>query len=186
MLTRDSYIAILEKRATAEGPVDNVEAAMKEVSSIQSDDKAYLGGLFTRADDVEKNQSKTISKLFPGESKKEPGAVLMKAAHYEAFVAAMGEHELLKTASPAYNEIVFRGFCDELEKIAALKAPNAAAVAAKGALRQAVSGDKVWDISRSAGAAGLGATAGRPKLAPAVQAMRAKAQQPWWKRLIGA
>lgn len=186
MLTRDSYIAILEKRASSEGPIDNVDVAMKEVNSIQNDDREYLGGLFTKAHDVEKGQSKMVSKLFPGDSKKEPGAVLMKTAHYEAFIEAMGEHELLKTASPAYNEVVFRGFCDELEKIAALKPPNAAAVAAKGALRQRVSGDKVWDLSRNAGAAGLGASAGRPKLAPAVQAMRDKAQQPWWKRVLGA
>ena len=122
MLTRDSYIAILEKRASAEDSQDNVDVANKEVSSIKSDSRDYLGGLFSRASDVQNNQSKTVSKLFPGNSKKEYGTVLMKTAH-TVFIESMVGRGLLKTASPAYTEVVFRGFCDELEKIAARISP---------------------------------------------------------------
>lgn len=179
MLTRDSYIAILEKRAEEEKkPVDNVEDADKAKASIFSEDRSYLGHLFDGTGEVEKSQTQLMNRLFPGSSKKESGTPLIKTAH-DIFTQAVFGHELLKHASPAYLEVAYRGFCNELEKIAAIKAQTMSQLGAKQDVGQRFGAQRVWNVSP----AGLGGeAASRQALAPAVQAMRAR---PWWKKLVG-
>lgn len=119
MLTRDNYIALLEKRAAEETAVDSQEMALSERNENRSDSRAQLDKLFANTGAVEKNQSKEVSKLFPGKSEKEPGPILMKIAQ-RAFDQAVlrAEGGVLKTASAEYRAVAFRSFCSELEKIA--------------------------------------------------------------------
>lgn len=120
MLTRDAYIAILEKRAADEqAAVDSAEVASDEVASNRDDNRAYLKGLFEQAGAVEKGQSKQIGKLFPGNEDKVSGNVFLKVAR-QMFDEAFGQVEdgHIKTASPHYREVAFHAFVNELEKIA--------------------------------------------------------------------
>lgn len=114
MITRDTYIALLEKRASE----DNLQTAMSELSSNRTDSNDRLKKLFDNSSSVEKTDSKHVGKLFPGKSKKEVGNELMKIAR-DLFKSALTETELLKTSEPAYVEVAFRGFLRELEKIGA-------------------------------------------------------------------
>lgn len=117
-LTRDDYIACLEKRATAE---DNQDVALGELAANRTDSRAQLGHLFDQAGASEKGQSKQIAKLFPGKEEKESGHVLLKVARElfdTAFDCLEGEGHF-KTAAANYREIVFRGYVDELAKIGA-------------------------------------------------------------------
>lgn len=125
MLTRDSYVALLEKRASAEvGPEtsvpanDSAEATNAEVAKTRADDHTYLSGLFTKAEAVQSDQSSTMKHLFPGaEGTKVYGNPFIKAAFYRG----IRERNLLKTASPIHCELAFNSFCDELEKIASAR-----------------------------------------------------------------
>ena len=122
MLTRDHYIALLEKRAADESAAssyDGQATAIKEYGENKADNKNYLGGLFDNTGSVEKSQSSLASKLFPGKGEKESGQVLMKVARAlfdDAVVQAPGG--FLKTGSPHYQEVAFHSFYEELEKIA--------------------------------------------------------------------
>jgi hypothetical protein len=189
MLTRDFYIATLEKRAAEEAPNDSQETALSEFASNMKDNRAYLTGIFDNAGAVEKTDSREAGKLFPGKTEKESGYVFMKVARAlfdEALVNAE-TNGLLKTASPAYREVAFHAFCEELEKIAVVAAPSVAAHQAT--LRAGTTGmgaaPKTWHIpDPDAGTATAkllspGESAG---LSPTVRAMReasaAKAAKP--------
>ncbi len=121
MLTRDAYIAILEKRAHSEFPVphenDSHAAALQEVSSNMSDNRSTLKGLFDNAGAVQTQQGKELNKLFPGKTKKEAVGPLLKlaAAH------AMTQLPFFKTASPYYIDVALSSFEREVEKIASAR-----------------------------------------------------------------
>jgi hypothetical protein len=120
MTTRDKFISLLEKRASYDhehaigaNAVDNQEVAAKERTSNQSDARGQLNSLFGRASGVESADSALAKKLFPGDSKKESGFVLMKVA----FDAAVPVTKLA-SSTPAFREATFLSFKRELDKIA--------------------------------------------------------------------
>lgn len=162
MYTNDRYIAMLEKMAT-DDTEDNARVASKEYNSNRSDNRRYLGSLFTRADEVESQMTAAAGKVLG--QKNESGSPFIKVAR-EAFDQAM---PLSKTASATYREVAFRSFVSELEKLAALKPQTMAQLAVKN--RVAAAAPKTWDLSSpvSAGAraalpAGSGTTAHQPGL----------------------
>jgi len=182
MLTRDFYIATLEKRASEEVSNDSQETALSEFENNKKDNKAYLTSIFDNSGAVEKAESREAGKLFPGKEDKESGYVFMKVAR-ALFDSALAEVEplaLLKTASAAYREVAFHAFCEELEKIAMMPAPSTALHQAN---RAAASGaaPKVWHVPdpSEAGTAAArfiqpGQSAG---VSPAVAKMRQEAAQ---------
>lgn len=154
MLTRDAYIAILEKRAAEEHFVDNQDVAHDEYAANMSDNKDYLKGIFDNAKSVEQQQTKHVGKLFPGKEKKESGQVLLKVARQlfnEALENAQGG--IIKTAEPYYQEVAFRSFVSELEKIAALKGQTLSQVATKNQVAMSRPA-KVWNIGGGSGMGG--------------------------------
>lgn len=124
MLTRDSYVALLEKRAadTAESsiePNDSAEATAIEYRKNMEDNRQYLHDIFPNAGEVQANQSATIKKMFDNiPSGAIVGTPLLKVARAVFFEAINRGH--VKTASPIHAELSYRAFCDELEKIANL------------------------------------------------------------------
>lgn len=114
MLTNDLYIAQLEKMAADE---DNAQIADKEFRSNRNDSRRYLGDLFNRADEVEKQMSSAADKVVSG--KKESGSPFIKEAARELFTEIISGGAWSKTASPHYREVAFRSFLSELEKLAA-------------------------------------------------------------------
>ncbi len=126
MLTRDFYIATLEKRAAETTPADSAEMAQQQYDATVKDDRSTLREYFDGAGTVERQQGQAVGKYFPGKHKgveKVYGGPLLKVAR-QLFneVWPQVEDGLMKTASPQYREIVFRSFYNELEK---LGAPNA-------------------------------------------------------------
>lgn len=125
MLTRDPYVAALEKRAFqewAENEADEksnwaVNAANREHEKIKSDSRQQLGELFSNAGGLESEATKTVKELFPGaEGDKETSSPFIKVARH-----CFNSTTMLKQASPIYKELVMRSFCDELEKIDAAR-----------------------------------------------------------------
>ena len=149
MLTNDRYIAMLEKMAGDENSEDNSETARKEYNANRQDNRRYLGGLFSRADEVEQQMTSAAGKVLEG--KNETGSPFIKVAR-ALFEQAFAQTEFVKTASPTYREVAFRSFASELEKLAALKPQTMAQLATKN--RIAAATPKVWDLSSpvSAGA----------------------------------
>jgi len=149
MLTNDRYIAMLEKRASEEESGDNSETALKEYNSNRADSRRYLGGLFARADEVERQMTSAAGKVL--ERKNESGNPFIKVAR-SLFDEALLRTDFAKTASATYREVAFRSFANELEKTAALKPQTMAQLAAKN--RIAAATPKVWDLTSpvSAGA----------------------------------
>ena len=184
MLTRDHYIAILEKRAADESAAsyDAVEVADKEIASNSQDNKAYLGTLFDNTSSVQRHQTKQLDKLLPGKTPKETAAPLIKAAARELFDSALSEAGLLKTASPAYREVAFRSFCSELEKLGMTGTDTTM----HDAFRR-VNGGQAARTFHVADPMEMARAPLKPQLAPKVQAMRAaKAKPGLLSRAIGA
>lgn len=128
MLTRDSYIALLEKRASAESsipPNDSAEATTQEHNNNKEDNRQYLHSIFPNAAEVQSNQSATIKKLFSETSGKtitsnpllKLGSAVFKTISREPFINAINETSFFKNASPLYIELAYGAFCNELEKI---------------------------------------------------------------------
>lgn len=119
MITRDYYVALLEKRAMdyiAEQETDPVKATMNDRSKIVEDTRTQLGTLFDNTSSVQSNQTSEINKLFPGgHGTKQHGNALIKVARAN-FFDAVGSR-----LSPLYAEQAYRSFCDEIEKIASRK-----------------------------------------------------------------
>lgn len=182
MLTRDHYIAILEKRASDEAS-SAAEIANKEVVDNTKDNRTYLGGLFDNTSSVEKHQTKQVGKLFSGKGvEQEPGGQFLKVARVIFDDAMLSAHKegLMKTASPAYREVAFHSFCQELEKIGGVN------TTAMHSAFQRVNGGLAAKVTHIADP--LEAASGRNMhaLAPAVQAMRAKASQPGIMGRVGS
>lgn len=164
MLTNDLYVAQLEKMAADE---DNAQVANKEFRSNRGDNRRYLGSLFNRADEVEKQMSSAADKVVGG--KKESGSPFIKEAARQLFAEITSGGGWAKTASPHYQEVAFHSFLSELEKLAAVKGQTLAQLMHKN--RVAAASPKVWDLSSpvSAGAKaalpqGSGTTAAQPGL----------------------
>jgi hypothetical protein len=175
MLTRNDYIAILEKKAEDTVHTDSQEAAIKDYESNMSDNRTYLKGLFDQAGAVEKDESKQISKLFPGKEDKESGHVFLKVAR-QLFDSAFDAVEVgyVKTSAAPYKEVAFRGFINELEKTGAIDSafhqaalqkgqpmPGAKAgptaldkLTAQNKIRQSMSTGRVWDATKGTSAGG--------------------------------
>jgi hypothetical protein len=166
MLTRDTYIALLEKRAMAEmerdgapttiPPNDSREEAMAEASRIKGDNRKYLGELFNNAGEVEREMTSAADKIW-GEGidgERQSSNPFIKMAR-QIFLAAMDEAPLLKTASPIHAELAFNSFLDELSKIAALKPQTLAQLQTKNQV--AMQNPKTWHIGGPAGAGGAAA-----------------------------
>lgn len=158
MLTRDSYVALLEKRAadaaeSAIEPVDSAELMTQQRNQILSDDRQYLHNTFSRAGEVESGQSATVKKLFTSvPSGAITGTTLLKVARAMFKEALDTGH--IKMASPIHAELAFSSFVNELEKIAALKSQTLSQVAAKNQTAMRLP-QKTWNISPGA-AAGAG------------------------------
>ncbi len=130
MLTRDFYIATLEKRAAEAAPADSAELAQQQYNATVKDDRAILKEHFDEASAVERQQGQTVGKLFPGNNKgveKVYGGPLLKVARqiFDECWPQIEEGMLTKTAAPFYREVVFRSFYNELEKLGAAMAPGA-------------------------------------------------------------
>lgn len=162
MLTRDQYVALLEKRASEHldplhesiAPNDSAELMTQQQNQVHADDRDYLHSVFAHAAAVQNNQSSELKKLFPGmhasshpDSHKRDvvtSSPLIKVAR-DTFFAAIEETNFLKTASPFHLELAYRSFVEELEKIAA-----AAQTPPKKPLNYGRP-TKVWDLSAQAG-----------------------------------
>jgi hypothetical protein len=177
MTTRDAYVALLEKRAelfdvykdpqsasgapTAVPENDAAASAAHEHNQNKSDSRDQLHTLFANAGAVQSNQTEHLKKMFhdlPKDTVTRNPLIKMARA---AFFDAVGQGEILKTASPIHIELAFSSFCDELEKIAALKPQTMAQLAQKNQI--AAKNPKVWDISSPASAAGAGAKPSLPE-----------------------
>lgn len=169
MLTRDHYIAVLEKRAAEGFPVphsnDSAQTALEEVQDNMGDNRSELKGLFSNASAQQTQASKELNKLFPS-GKRETAAPLLKLAARRALT----ETALLKEASPQYMEVAFRSFERELEKIAVLQGQTLPQLQYKNMV--AAEHPHVYDVSHMMG--GGAAQEASHGLAPAVQAMRAR------------
>lgn len=122
MVTIDTYIALLEKRAMDESSVekiDNAKETVDEYSRNQADSRQQLQGLFNHAGAVSSDLTATAKKVFPNaHGTKISGHPMLKVASRAVFFAAL-EHQHVKIASPLQREVAYHSFCDELEKIAA-------------------------------------------------------------------
>ncbi len=160
MLTRDSYVALLEKRAadaaeSAIEPTDSAQLTTQQYRENMADSREYLHGAFSQAGAVEGNQSATVKKLFNNiPSGAIVGTPLMKVAR--AIFDEAVEKGVIKTASPIHAEVAYRSFIDELEKIAALKPQTLTQVAAKNQTAMRLP-QKTWDLSSPMAAAGSAA-----------------------------
>jgi hypothetical protein len=161
MLTRDRYVALLEKRAADESsipPNDSAEATTQEHNRIKEDDRQYLHNTFSKAEEVQSNQTATMKKLFPSL----PGHTITSSPLLKVARAVFDEalqNGAIKTASPFYAELAYRSFCDELEKIAAIKPQTLAQVAQKNQIAMSRPA-KAWNISNPVAAASSGAKPG--------------------------
>lgn len=162
MLTRDSYVALLEKRAAESDiesvqHIDSAQVTTSEHNSNKEDNRQYLHGIFPNAGEVQSNQTATVKKLFNNTKDAITSNPLMKLAEARrVFFGAINANGMAKTASPMYLELMFSSFKDELEKIAALKPQNLAQVAAKNQVAMSRPA-KVWDLSSPASVAGAAA-----------------------------
>lgn len=122
MITRDAFVAALEKRAF-EAPEsipanDSAQATVEQISKNRDDNRDYVHGIFSNAGAVQTQQTEEAKKLFPStEGTKFSGNLLMKVAR-NTFFSVMGQGNFLKTASPMHIELAYTAFTDELEKIA--------------------------------------------------------------------
>lgn len=168
MLTRDSYVALLQKRAAeAESSIPDVNSnddALEDFKKIQTDSREFLHGLFNHASAVESQQSAEAKKIWSGtDGTKVSGNPLMKVAMRQYFQSVLLENGLMKTASPFQKELAFNSFFDELEKIAGAGLPGgslpgsnqALALASRNKMR-ATMPPKVWDLSGPAKSMGIG------------------------------
>lgn len=162
MLTRDSYVALLEKRAadaaeSAIEPTDSAELTTQQYRQNLADNREYLHGAFSNAAAVESNQTASVKKLFNNiPSGAIPGGPLLKVAR--AIFDEAVEKGKVKMASPIHAEVAYRSFLDELEKIAALKPQTLSQVAAKNQTAMRLP-QKTWDLSSPMAAAGSAARA---------------------------
>lgn len=119
MSVRDLYISLLEKRASTEVPdyhVDSAAVAHKEHESNRLEARTELSSLFTQTGNAGKESSATLNKLLPRKPKETSNPLVKLASVVYAALSEPGL-PLLKTASPAYIQVTFRGFLDESEKI---------------------------------------------------------------------
>jgi hypothetical protein len=174
MFTNDRYVAMLEKMASDDSDTeDNASIARKEYNSNRKDNRAYLGSIFNKADEVEQQMTSAAGKVL--DAKNESGSPFIKVAR-AAFDQSYAQTEFSKIASDTYREVAFRSFVSELEKLAALKPQTMAQLATKN--RIAASSPKVWDLSSpiSSGAkAALPAGSGTSVHQPGILSRAAKA-----------
>lgn len=133
MFTRDSYVALLEKRAeygdvhsdphsvsgapTSTPGMDSAAATTQEHDRNKEDNRQYLHGIFPNAGAVQSNQTATIKQMFSNLPKDTiTSNPLLKVAR-AVFFDALQQGDMLKTASPIHIELAYHAFCDELEKI---------------------------------------------------------------------
>lgn len=165
MITNDRYIAMLEKMAGEEE--DNSSIARKEYDANRQDNRSYLGSLFSRAEEVERQMTSDAGRVLS--NKTESGSPFIKVAARQLFDELIADGQWAKTASPVYREVALRSFTSELEKLAALKPQTLSQLAMKNRIANAA--PKTWDISSqvSAGARaalpqGSGTSVNRPGL----------------------
>lgn len=126
MLTRDNYIALLEKRAMDESSVpenDSAKTTVSEYDQNRADQSQILHSLFNQAGSVQSEMTATGKKVFANaEGTKISGHPLLKMASRNAFLAAVQNRNMFKTASAVQLEVAYNAFKDELEKIASKRA----------------------------------------------------------------
>lgn len=158
-MTRDSYVALLEKRATTDEDVlheaipsnNSAETADIEHNQNREDHRNYLHSIFSNASRVQENQSSELRKLFPGLSNKTVTSnPLIKVASRQTFITVLQGHgNFLKTAAPLHIEVAFNAFQDELEKIS-----NALSPLGGGSLAKALPGQMGISQASRMGTAG--------------------------------
>lgn len=125
MFTNDRYVAMLEKMASGEEN-DNTQIARKDYNENRQENRRYLGTLFDRADEVERQMTSAVHQATS--SRNESGSPFIKIAR-EAFNGFFADTGFSKTASPTYREVAFRAFAGELEKLASQKPQTMAKLA---------------------------------------------------------
>lgn len=123
------YIRVLEKRgAEAAAPdygVDSQVIANREVAANNGDQRAQIGDLLNAAKATEKATTKQLGQLLPI-AKKTPGTTtsnpLLKVAMHEAFFTGVRQTDFLKTAELEYLRATYRGFENEMSKMAGVQA----------------------------------------------------------------
>jgi hypothetical protein len=97
---------------TEESKEDNAERARREYNANRGDHRKYLGSLFDKADETERQMTSAAKRTIDHSS--ESGSPFIKTAFNKAF----SQSWFSKTASSTYREVVFRSFATELEKLA--------------------------------------------------------------------
>lgn len=124
MLQRDTYIKLLEKRAsTVDGGaigtdynynIDNAAVANSDHDKNLSDNRSTLGSLFSRMGEAQKVETRFAKKWFPAEKfTKDTSAPLLKIA-----MNTLAASSAFRDYPPHYQAVAIRSFSEELEKIA--------------------------------------------------------------------
>jgi hypothetical protein len=119
MAIRELYFHLLEKAASAkDGPdysVDSAAVAREEHKANRQDTRATLSGLFDQAKSSEQENTRLLDKALPN-GPRETSMPLMKLAS-QVLHGQRGGLPFLKTASPAYLQVLLHGLRDEIEQI---------------------------------------------------------------------
>jgi hypothetical protein len=123
---QDFYRTMLVKRAAdalmPDYKTDSADMAEKELEKNKADQKDQLSTLFNSAESAGTTATKALDKTLPEATNGDvqTSNPLVKIAMNKAFFSTLRELEFLKTASAEYLRMVYTGFSDELEKIAAV------------------------------------------------------------------
>jgi hypothetical protein len=119
MAIRELYFHLLEKAAAAQdGPdysVDSAAVAQDEHKANRQDTRSTLTGLFAHAKSSEQENTKLLDKVLP-HGPRETSIPLMKLAAQVLYGERRGL-PFLKTASPAYLQVLLHGLRDEIDQI---------------------------------------------------------------------
>jgi len=122
MIGRDTYIKMLEKRAsdfdggktgpTYDHDVDSAAVANSEVKSNVADTRGTLGSLFSNFGQAQRKETEFAKKWSPTPKPEESASPLIKVA-----MAALSQSSAFQEYPLHYKMAAIRGFTNELEKI---------------------------------------------------------------------
>jgi hypothetical protein len=122
MLFRDDYLKMLEKRAsdfdggktgpTFDHDVNSASQASEEHNKNLSENRQYLGGLFSNMGSAQKAETAFAKKWSPTKLPEETSSPLIKVA-----MAVLSSSDTFQSYPAHYKAAAVHGFVDELEKI---------------------------------------------------------------------
>lgn len=122
MIGRDTYIKMLEKRAsdfdggktgpTYDHDVDSASVANSEVKKNLSDNRDTLGGLFANFGKAQRRETEFAGKWSPTSKPEESASPLIKVA-----MDALSQSQLFQSYPMHYKAAAVRAFTQELEQI---------------------------------------------------------------------